>query len=63
MTVATAAPATPIGFTSRISNTMFNREENTRKISGVILSPRERRIPDVILYKKVAGMPMNTIKM
>ena len=49
--VAQAAPATPIwnGTINRISRKIFKTEENTRKKSGVLLSPSARSILEIIL--------------
>ena len=49
VTVATAAPLTPILFTRIRSSMIFNIEENIRNTTGVKLSPRERRTPDTML--------------
>ena len=62
-TVATPAPATPI-FTYNISiksKAIFMTDDNTRKYTGVLLSPSERIIPDTILYKNTVGIPANII--
>ena len=50
-TVAQAAPATPMprGTMNTTSRTMFSKEENTRQISGVRLSPRARRMLEIRL--------------
>ena len=48
-TVATAAPATPIGTTSIRSSIMLTIDEPTRNITGVILSPSDLSIPAVRL--------------
>ncbi len=50
-TVATAAPATPIGMTT-IQNTsrkIFKIAAVTRNTTGVLLSPSDRRMAAVIL--------------
>ena len=48
MSVAQPAPATPICrvTTHTMSRATFSRLENTKNISGVRLSPRERRMPE-----------------
>ena len=59
MTVAMAAPFTPTFSvqTSRTSRPMFSRLERIRKISGVVLSPSERRMPASRLYSISEPMP------
>ena len=49
--VAQAAPATPIcmGTINKISRKIFKTEENTRKYSGVLLSPRALSILEIML--------------
>ena len=46
--VAQAAPDTPILRTRIVkkSRATFTTDENTRKIRGVVLSPRERMVQD-----------------
>ena len=59
ITVAQAAPCTPhCRFTIKNrSNPILIKEDMTRKITGVLLSPRARITPAVILYRKVTGIP------
>ena len=61
ITVAIPAPATPIfAYMIRIkSSTILITDDNTRKYTGVLLSPSERIIPDTILYKNTVGIPAN----
>ncbi len=51
ITVAQAAPCTPIWrFTmKKRSSPTFRKDDITRKITGVLLSPRARMTPEVIL--------------
>ena len=63
MTVARAAPATPV-WNSRMnpaSRAMFSTEDRARKYT-VRLSPRGRATPASRLYRKVAGIPRKMIK-
>ena len=62
--VATAAPATsmPQTMIRKRSSTMFTREANTRNTTGVLLSPRERRMPLAILYRTQQGMAAKMIR-
>lgn len=59
ITVAQAAPATPMGMTTikNRSRAMFSREATTRKITGVRLSPRARSRLASTLYSTMVGMP------
>ena len=46
--VAHPAPATPMSSTRMVkkSRATLSTEENSRKMSGVVLSPRERMVQD-----------------
>ena len=62
--VATAAPATSILQTMirNRSSTMFTSEASTRKTTGVLLSPRDRRMPLAMLYSTQHGMAAKIIR-
>ena len=64
MTVANAAPATPMWKlrTNSTTRPMLIRQETIRNTSGVLESPSDRRIPDRRLYSMVAGMPRKITK-
>ena len=59
ITVAQAAPATPMGMTriKKRSRPMFSREESTKNTTGVRLSPRARKRLARMLYSTTVGMP------
>ncbi len=59
ITVAHAAPCTSqrrLTMKNR-SSPILRKEDMTRKITGVLLSPSARITPEVILYRKVTGIP------
>ena len=62
-TVARAAPETPDLKTTmnRRSSPMFKKDDMIRKTRGVLLSPMALIMLERILYRKVAGIPINMI--
>ena len=62
--MAQAAPATPMSNTSMNarSRPIFSNDDRIRNISGLLLSPSERRIPDSRLYRYITGIPKKMTK-
>ena len=62
-TVASAAPLTPIRNTmiNTRSSPILRTDANAKKITGVLLSPKERISAANILYRKVHGIPKKMI--
>ena len=61
-TVATPAPATPKGVyrINTTSKTMLNKQAITKKISGVLESPKALKALESTLNNIVVGIPANT---
>ena len=64
MTVASAVPSTPMpqSLMEMMSSPMFSTEDSARNSTGVLLSPRERRMAARMLYSSAAGMPRKMMK-